>query len=124
MTTGIEQMENNKKSKIIVRDYNMNLYAYLNINIARVENTREVVNQKIDDYCNLLDEIEDLEECKGMLIDLALEIRMQMNLLFYATDSLNTFNKDMLLNGDRVKDDHIKPLHDIEFKKELLKHRY
>lgn len=124
MTTSTEQIENNKKSKIIVSDYNKNLYTYLNINIARVENIREVVNQKIDGYCNFLDEIEDLEECKGVLIDLALEIRTQMNLLFYAEDSLNTFNKDMLLNGDMVKDDHIKPLHDIEFKKELLKHRY
>lgn len=124
MTTSTEQIENNKKSKIIVSDYNKNLYTYLNINIARVENIREVVNKKIDDYCNFLDEIEDLEECKGVLIDLALEIRTQMNLLFYAEDSLNTFNKDILLNGDRVKDDHIKPLHDIEFKKELLKHRY
>ncbi|WP_151948134.1 hypothetical protein [Aliarcobacter butzleri] len=102
----------------------MNLYDYLNMNITRVENIQEVVNNKIDSYCNLLDEIEDLEECKGVLIDLALEIRTQMNLLFYATDSLNKFNTDMLLNSSRKPDEHISPLYDIKFKKELLKHRY
>lgn len=119
-----EQVEKNKKSKLIVSDYNMTLYAYLNINITRVENIREIVNQKIEDYHNMLDEVEDFEDCKSIVIDLALEIRTQMNLLSSAIDNLNEFNRNNVLNISRKYDEHIQPLHDIEFKKQLLKHRY
>jgi hypothetical protein len=102
----------------------MNLYSYLNIDITRVENIKEIVNNKIDSSCDLLDEIEDLEECKSEFISLALEIRTQMNLLSCAIDNLNKFNTDMLLNGSRLHDAHIKPECDTKFKKEMLKHRY
>jgi hypothetical protein len=102
----------------------MNLYGYLNIDITRVKNIKEIVNNEIDSSCNLLDEIEDLEECKSEFISLALGIRTQMNLLSCAIDNLNKFNTDMLLNNSKLPDDHIKPLCDTKFKKELLKHRY
>lgn len=102
----------------------MNLYSYLNIDITRVENIKEIVNNKIDSSCDLLDEIEDLEECKSEFISLALEIRTQMNLLSCAIDNLNKFNTDMLLNSSRLPDAHIKPACDTKFKKEQLKHRY
>ena len=61
----------------------MNLYGYLNIDITRVKNIKEIVNNEIDSSCNLLDEIEDLEECKSEFISLALGIRTQMNLHNY-----------------------------------------
>ena len=102
----------------------MNLYSYLNIDITRVENIKEIVNNKIDSSCDLLDEIEDLEECKSEFISLALEIRTQMNLLSGAIDNLNKFNTDMVLNVSNLPDNHIKPLCDTKFKKKLLKHRY
>lgn len=102
----------------------MNLYGYLNIDITRVENIKEIVNNKIDSNCNFLDEIEDLEESKSEFISLALEIRTQMNLLSGAIDNLNKFSTDMVLNVSKLPDNHIKPLCDTKFKKELLKHRY
>jgi hypothetical protein len=92
----------------------MNLYGYLNIDITRVENIKEIVNNKIDSSCNFLDEIEDLEECKSEFISLALEIRTQMNLLSGAIDNLNKFNTDMVLNVSKLPDDHIKPLCDTK----------
>lgn len=102
----------------------MNLYGYLNIDITKVENIKEMVNNKIDNSCNYLDEIEDLEMCKDELINFALEVRTQMNLLSDAIVNLKKFNTTMLLNGSRLANEHIEPLHDIKFKKELLTHKY
>ena len=101
----------------------MNLYGYLNTNIVEVENIKEIVNYKIDNSCNFIDEIEDLESCKSELIDLALDIRTQMNLLSKAIDNLRFLNKSMVLNGSKSPNEHINPLLDMEFKKKMLSHR-
>lgn len=101
----------------------MNLYGYLNIDITRVENIKEIVNNKIDSSCEYLEEIEDLKECKDEFIEFALQIRTQMNLLSSAIDDMRKFNTTTLLNGSKLPKDHIKPLHDIKFKKELLSHK-
>jgi hypothetical protein len=103
--------------------YIMSLYGYLNIDITKVENIKEIVNNKIDSSCSYLDEIQDIEGFKSEMINFALDIRTQMNLLSSAIDDLNSFNTSMLLNGSKLPNEHINPLFDIEFKKELLSHR-
>lgn len=103
---------------------NVTLYGYLKIDISTVENIKEMVNRKIDSSCEYLEELEDLEECKNEFIEFALQVRTQMNLLSNAIENLNKFNTDTLLNNSKLPNEHINPLHDMKFKKELLTHRY
>jgi len=101
------------------------IYKYLNLEIKKVENIKEVLNYSIDDKIEFIDEIKDVEECKTAFIDLMIEIRTQMNLLTGAIDDLNEINTNLILNGSSSKyKNKIKPYSDIEFKKNLLKFRY
>lgn len=100
------------------------VYVYLEEKITKIENIKERVNHLIDETAFMFDDdFESLQECKESYIDFATKIRVQMNLLSLAIDDIRTFNKQIILNGSNLPNEQINPL-DIEFKKELLTHKY
>lgn len=101
----------------------MQMFFYLDSYIENIKNIQEMANHKIDDYCEYLEEIEDLEECKSSFIDFALAIRKQMNLLSNSIGELNKLNDKFVLNGKNLPNNQIN-INDLEFKKELLKFKY
>jgi len=101
------------------------IYKYINLEIKKVENIKEVLNYSIDDKMDFIEEIENIEECKTAFIDFMLEVRTQMNLLTGAIDDLNEINTNLILNNSNSEDEeNIKPYSDMKFKKNLLKFRY
>lgn len=103
----------------------MNIYGYLKMDIAKVENVKEMMNHKIDDYYELLidDEIEQAD-IKSLFIDFALSIRTQVNLLTLAIDDLNKTNTNLILNISELPNGKINPLNNIKLKEELLQFKY
>lgn len=103
----------------------MNIYGYLKMDIAKVENVKEMMHHKIDDYYELLidDEIEQAD-IKSLFIDFALSIRTQVNLLSLAIDDLNKTNTNLILNISKLPNEKINPLNDIKLNEELLQFKY
>lgn len=103
----------------------MNIYGYLKMDIAKVENVKEMIHLKIDDYYELLidDEI-DQADIKSLFIDFALSVRTQVNLLSLAIDDLNKTNTNLILNISKLPNERINPLNDIKLNEELLQFKY
>ena len=77
----------------------MNIYGYLKMDIAKVENVKEMMHHKIDDYYELLiDDETEQADIKSLFIDFALSMRTQINLLSLAIDDLNKTNTNLILN--------------------------
>lgn len=95
-------------------------YQYFNHNINKVENVNIVLNEKIDLYLNAFDDdadYETIEDVKGEFLSFMISVREQMNILLDAVSDLDELNKTMIL-GNSVD------ISSIEYKKEMLKHRY
>ena len=103
----------------------MNIYGYLKMDIAKVEDVKEMIHLKIDDYYELLidDEI-DQADIKSLFIDFALSVRTQVNLLSLAIDDLNKTNTNLILNISKLPNEKINPLNDIKLNEELLQFKY
>ena len=103
----------------------MNIYGYLKMEIAKVENVKEMMHHKIDDYYELLiDDGIEQADIKSLFIDFALSVRTQVNLLSLAIDDLNKTNTDLILNISKLPNEKINPLNDIKLNEELLQFKY
>lgn len=102
----------------------MDIYSYLKMDIAKVENVKGMMHHKIDDYYELLiDDETEQADIKSLFIDFALSMRTQVNLLSLAIDDLNKTNTDLILNISKLPNEKIK-LNDIKLKEELLQVKY
>ncbi len=81
----------------------MDIYGYLKMDIAKVENVKEMMHHKIDDYYELLiDDETEQADIKSLFIDFALSMRTQINLLSLAIDDLNKTNTNLILNISKL----------------------
>ncbi len=104
-------------------EYEQYKYQNMNEQIHKLELINLSLNENIDSYSALLEDDENVEEIKDLMLDFFLATRMNANLLYNSLEDLRKLNTASL-NSNRTPEQYIKPLSDIEFKKQLLSHRY
>lgn len=69
------------------------MYEYINLEVKKLKAINSLMNDEVDNYIEFVDELEDLETAKSLILDLLISMRENANLLNMATTDLNKINK-------------------------------